>query len=401
MNFLKLHPNLRVRIGVGFVNRLLDSMITSFMAIYLAFRYGVAVAGVLMFVVVSFGVVGMLVGGHISDTRGRRQTLLLTEFAGVLTFAVMALGDSWGDTVLVYGAYLVNRFAASVALPANDALIIDVTTPEDRKQVYTFIYWTINLALAIGGLAGGFLYNGHFTLLLGGAAVCTAGVVLVTYFFIAETKPVVENAPPRASALAEFSAGYKLVIRDGMFIRYMVAATLFMGIELQLTNYVGVRLAHDLPNGIELLGILRAENTALVVILTLFSHLLFRRLSDNVRLLGGVGIFVAGYMVLTVSNTGWVLLIAGFVFTIGELMNVPVKQAMLANMVPEQARTRYMAVYNLNIRVAQMLAAVCLSLGSIVPPWGMALLFGAAGLVILSQFRVLLARSAVREPVAV
>ncbi|MEV1205283.1 hypothetical protein, partial [Microbispora rosea] len=39
-----LHPNLRVRIAVGFLQRLLDSMVMSFMAIYLAFEYGVAVA---------------------------------------------------------------------------------------------------------------------------------------------------------------------------------------------------------------------------------------------------------------------------------------------------------------------------------------------------------------------
>ncbi|WP_370942128.1 MFS transporter [Amycolatopsis sp. cg5] len=399
MNFFALHPTLRIRIGVGFVNRLLDSMITSFMAIYLAFRFGIAVAGILMFVVVSLGVIGMLVGGHISDTRGRRATLLLAEFGGFASFALMAVADASSATLLVYAGYLVNKFAASLALPANDAMIVDVTTPEDRKQVYTMNYWATNLALAIGGLLGGFLYNGHFTLLLGGAAACTAGVFAVTYFLISESKPSEAVVAPRASVLREFSAGYRLVLRDAMFIRFMVAATLIMAIEFQLVNYVGVRLSHDLPNGVEILGILRAENTALVVVLALFSHLLFRRLSDKVRLYAGVGLFTAGYMVLAVSNTGWVLLIAGAVFTVGELMNVPVKQAMLANMVPDQARTRYMAVYNLNIRVAQMLAAGCITLGALVPPWGIALLYGLAGLVVVAQFRVLLARTAAPEPV--
>ncbi|MFD8494790.1 MFS transporter [Amycolatopsis sp. NPDC059657] len=400
MNFLKLHPTLRIRIGVGFVNRLLDSMITSFMAIYLAFRFGIAVAGVLMFAVVSLGVIGMLVGGHISDTRGRRNTLLLAEFGGFASFALMAGANAANATLVVYAGYLVNKFAASLALPANDAMIVDVTTPEDRKQVYTMNYWATNLALAIGGLLGGFLYNGHFTLLLGGAAVCTAGVCAVTYFLIAESKPESSSVTPRASVLREFAAGYRLVLRDGLFIRFMIAATLLMAIEFQLVNYVGVRLAHDMPNGVEILGILRAENTALVVVLALFSHLLFRRLSDKVRLFAGVGLFTAGYMVLAVSNTGWVLLIAGAVFTVGELMNVPVKQAMLANMVPDQARTRYMAVYNLNIRVAQMLAAGCITLGALVPPWGIALLYGTAGVVVIAQYRVLLARTAVApEPV--
>ena len=45
MNVLRLHPSLRVRIGVGFVNRLVDSMITSFMAVHLALAWGVVAAG--------------------------------------------------------------------------------------------------------------------------------------------------------------------------------------------------------------------------------------------------------------------------------------------------------------------------------------------------------------------
>jgi DHA1 family multidrug resistance protein B-like MFS transporter len=94
VKFLALNPILRTRVVVGFVNRLIDSMITSFMAIYLAFTFGIVITGVLMFSVVSLGVVGMLVGGHISDKRGRRRTLLLAESAAYATFTLMAAANS-------------------------------------------------------------------------------------------------------------------------------------------------------------------------------------------------------------------------------------------------------------------------------------------------------------------
>ncbi|KAB8182014.1 MFS transporter [Microbispora catharanthi] len=423
MNLAALHPNLRVRIAVGFLQRLLDSMVMSFMAIYLAFEYGVAVAGVLVVTVMVLGVVGTLAGGHMSDARGRRRTLLLGETGVCLTFALMAVADSsaWHSPAIVYCGYLVNKFAASFAMPANDAMILDVTTPESRKLVYTINYWSINLALAFGALLGGFLYNGHFTLLLTLAAAGTVAIAAATYFLIAETKPEETEqgetgaaAEPRGSILRDFANGYRLVLQDRAFGRLLVAATLFMSIELQLINYIGVRLARDLPaqdllsigswsvrvDGVEMLGILRAENTVLVVALALVAHVVLRRVPDRVRMYAGAGLFTAGYMVLAVSDTGWLLLVAALVLTVGELMDVPVRQALLADMVPAASRTRYMAVYNLNIRVALVVASLCITIGSVLPPWGMAALYGVFGLVIIWQYHAILTPSAARAELA-
>lgn len=413
MNFRGLHPTLRVRVGVGFVNRLVDSMITSFMAIHLALAWGVAAAGGLLVVVTALGVVGMLVGGHVADHRGRRRTLLAAEAGAAVTFAVMAVADSpvLGSAALVYLGYLVNKFAASVALPANDAMIVDLTSPETRKNVYTINFWATNMALAIGALLGAVLYSAHFTLVLAGAAAATAGVLATTYFLIGETKPDtgVERDRPRGAGavLREFGDGYRLVLRDRVFLRLMVAGTLTLAIEFQLVNHIAVRLASGFPaqpllpfswapvvDGVGMLGVLRAENTVLVVVLALFSAVLFRGLSDRMGLYLGTALFVVGYAVLAVSSTGWVLVVAGVVFTVGELMSVPVKQALLAGLVPDHSRTRYLAVYNLNIRVAQGLAAGCVTLGAVLPAWGMAALYLVLGAVIVRQYRVVLAQQA-------
>ncbi|PPK65662.1 MFS transporter [Actinokineospora auranticolor] len=422
MNLKDLHPSLRIRVGVGFVNRLVDSMITSFMAIHLALTFGVAAAGGLLIAVIALGVVGMLVGGHVADLHGRRRTLLVAEAAAAVTFALMAVAEGAGDgavdsSLLVYLGYLANKFAASVALPANDAMIVDLSTPEIRKGVYTVNFWATNLALAIGALLGAALYSAHFALVLGLAAAATAGVLATTYFLIAETKPDTDTdrvrPPGVAAALREFGAGYRLVLRDKVFLKLMIAGTLTLAVEFQLVNHIAVRLAAGFPSqallpvgwspvvdGVGMLGVLRAENTILVVVLALFSTTLLRRVSDRTGLYLGTALFVGGYAVLAVSGTGWLLMVAGLVFTIGELMSVPVKQALLANLVPDHSRTRYMAVYNLNIRVAQGLAAACVTLGAVVPAWGMAALYLALGAVIIAQYRSVLAAQSAPAPLA-
>lgn len=415
---MSLHPSLRVRIGVGFVNRLVDSMITSFMAVHLALAWGVAAAGVLLIAVVALGVAGMLVGGHVADLHGRRRTLLVAEAGAAVTFGVMALADSpvLSSALLVYLGYVANKFAASVALPANDAMIVDLTSPETRKGVYTINFWATNLALAIGALVGAALYS-RFAVVLAVAAGATLAVLATTYFLIAETKPdtgVPRDRPQGVLALLrEFGEGYRLVLRDRTFLRLMVAGTLTLAIEFQLVNHIAVRLATGFPaqqllpwapavDGVGMIGLLRAENTILVVVLALFSAVLFRGVSDRTGLYLGTALFAGGYAVLAVSTSGWVLMAAGLVFTVGELMSVPVKQALLANLVPDHSRTRYMAVYNLNIRVAQGLAAGCVTLGAVLPAWGMAALYLVLGAVIVWQYRFVLAgRPAAEQQVGV
>jgi MFS transporter, DHA1 family, multidrug resistance protein B len=398
---------LHVRIGVSFVNRLLDSMITSFMAIHLAFAFGASLAGILMFAVVGCGVIAMLAGGHLADTRGRRRTLLYAESGMFATFGLMAVAQADGGAagaVLLYVAYLLNRAAASVALPASDALIVDITTPQTRKRAYTINYWAVNLALALGALLGAWLYNGKFTVMLAIASACTAGIWLSTLLFIREPRRATPNPARSGLALREFVAGYPRVLRDRRFLRLTIAATLGLSIEFQLINYVGVRLAMHMPaqnllplqglaihvDGVRMLGILRAENTILVVLMALFAGRLFGWLPDRSRLYAGIILFVCGYMVMAVSTTGWLLMIVSVVYTVGELMNVPVKQALLADLIPEQSRTRYMAVYNLNYRFAQMIATIFIALGTVVPPWGIAALYGIIGVTIILNYRSVL-----------
>ena len=40
--------------------------------------------------------------------------------------------------------------------PATEAMLIDVSTPENRKVMYSINYWAINLSIAIGAIFGGY-----------------------------------------------------------------------------------------------------------------------------------------------------------------------------------------------------------------------------------------------------
>ena len=406
--FMALHRNVRVRIGLAFVHKLIDAMILTFIAIYLAARVGIATTGALILLFAVFAVFGMLLGGHLSEKWGRRPVLIVGDLIGTAFLVLMTVAyfADWGP-LAVYFSYAIVKFGTNLALPANDSTIIDVTPPEDRKYVYTVNYWVINLALGGGALLGGFLYGSHFGAVILGGAIGMGFALLVTVLLVAETKPATKRsttaaAPAKLRGWAQFAEGYRVVLVDSTFRRLIIIATLVLTLEGQLSTAIGIRLSNDFGvqhvfpfgdvDGVQMLGVLKAVNTVLVVLLALQVNTLLRRLPDRTRIYVGIPLYVGGFAVLAVTNTAWVLLAAVVVLTIGELMNTPVQQGLLAELAPEQGRPRYMAAYYLHIRFGQVVNSLLISLSAVLSTHGMAGIYLLFGVVILMQYRGILAR---------
>ncbi|MFE2341153.1 MFS transporter [Streptomyces sp. NPDC059431] len=412
MSFRQLHPNIRLRICVGFIQRLLGIMLMPLVVIHLASLYGAALAGVLTLAVAVSGIAANFAGGHLADVYGRRPLLIAGELGATVSFALLALVNSpWFSSGLAtFLLFVLNTCSSQVATPAADAMMIDVSTPENRPLVYTINYWSVNLAFTTGALLGGFLYDGHFTQLLTGAAVMCAATTGVVWRWISETAP--RTGKEAATGVPAMLRGYLAVARDRVFLRMLAAAVLIAAVEMQIGYYIAIRLSADFPeqalasigswtaprvDGVAMLGILRALNAALVVALVLFAGSLLSRISDRARLYAGIGVFTVGYMVWAVSNTGWVLIAAAVVLTLGEIASIPIRQALLADLVDPAARTKYMAVYALNARIALVIASLCVTLGAFVPPLAMSLLYASAGLAAVLVYRSLLRMRAARQ----
>ncbi|MCV7152765.1 MFS transporter [Mycolicibacterium pyrenivorans] len=410
--FMALHRNVRVRIGLAFVHKLIDAMILTFIAIYLAAHVGIATTGALILLFAVFAVFGMLLGGHLSEMWGRRPVLIVGDLIGTAFLVLMTVAyfADWGP-LAVYFSYAVVKFGTNMALPANDSTIIDVTPPEDRKYVYTVNYWVINVALGGGALLGGFLYGSHFGTVILGGAIGMGFALLVTTLLVAETKPASKpgsraDAPAKLRGWAQFAEGYKVVLADSTFRRLIIVATLVLTLEGQLSTSIGIRLSNDFGvqyvfpfgdvHGVQMLGVLKAVNTILVVLLALKVNSLLRQLPDRARVFAGIALYAGGFAVLAVTNTAWLLLLAVVVLTFGELMNTPVQQGLLAELAPEEGRPRYMAAYYLHIRFGQVVNSLLISLSAVLSTLGMAGIYLLFGVVILMQYRVILDRRPAR-----
>lgn len=387
----ELHPSLRLRIGVGFAERFLNTMVVPLITVYLARQVGAALAGLLLLASVLVSAVAGLAAGYLAERYGRRRALIASAGLMTIGFATMAAGSVLPVSravAVLYAGYLIQTASGSFIQPVHDAVLLDVTSPDQRRLVYAFNYWSVNLALGVGAVTGTFLYAGHFTALLAGAAVVLAAATVLTFTCFAET------APPRAvsdrgSMRAMLARSYLAPLRDRGFLRVVLAMTVILGLEMQRTSgFIGVHIADQhrqllLPHvpvtGIELLGIVQAANTVAIVLAAVFVERVLRGMSDAWRINVGIGLFAGCCIVLATASLAWVLLAAILLLTAGELMHIPAMQAVLARTVPDDARAGYMAVFNLNARGGAMIAALSLTAAPVLGPAGLALAYGLLG----------------------
>nr|WP_235918165.1 hypothetical protein [Paenibacillus lutrae] len=110
---------------------------------------------------------------------------------------------------------------------------------------------------------------------------------------------------------------------------------------------------------------------------------------------------IAGYSYLVVGSSPWALILLMLVATIGELIYVPIKQAFLVNIVPDHARSSYMAINGMLYSGAHFVCAINVIIGGFLPAWGMGILIfftGCTGMMLLATILPQLSQSSVQAP---
>ncbi|MBC6972377.1 MFS transporter [Bacillus sp. Xin] len=401
MKLRDIHPNIKLRLVMQFLGSLISMAVIPFLAIYFSQKIGTTETGIILIIIVISGVIGGFIGGHVSDKIGRRKIMIYSELGILLSYLFIALCNSpWFNLPYISAAcFIINMFCGGMFQPAAQAMIIDVTNSESRKLVFTISYWLGNLSTAIGGIIGAFLFKNHLFELFIGISLISLLSVLMTAFFITETytpepSSKSSNYKKKFSPIEMFQT-YSTVLKDKLFMFYIFGAILIFSLEQSLTNYIGIRLEKDIPHhsaslfgidfmvdGTKMLGFLRTENTILVVLLSSVVLFLFKKWSDRWTLVTGMLIFSICFSVFAFTNSVLFLFISMFIGTIGELMYVPIKQAMIGELAPSNARSTYMAFNSLTFYGAMIVSSLLIIVGEWIRPiymGGLLLTLGLTG----------------------
>jgi MFS family permease len=224
---------------------------------------------------------------------------------------------------------------------------MDVLPEQKRASGFGIRRVAFNLAIVIGPAIGGFIAARSYLALFIIDAVVSAIVAFLVFLLIPETKPAAEEGKEQTSFIQTF-IGYIKVLKDGKFIVFTVVCLLLWMVYTNMNTTLGVYLRdqHGIPDSGY--GWLISINAAMVVLL---QFPITRRIEKNPPMLmmafGAVfvasGLFLYGFV-----NTFWLFVIAMAILTIGEMITVPVANALVASFSPEEMRGRYNFVYGLS-----------------------------------------------------
>ncbi len=384
MKWKEIPKPIKVRLVTSFFNRTVSFAIMPFMALLFVDAFNKVIAGLFLISTVFLSFFIGLIGGYLADRFPRKRLLVLSTTATGLMFLTMTISLAVNQMVAFTIAYAIFTVTSNIGRPAMGAIIIDATTPDNRRAVYAIDYWLINLSIALGTALGGWLYVSN-RLFLFSLLTCTSLLLPVAYHFLLDESKHVWRKQPFRSVLTDITNSYRIAWRDRPFVKVVLGSMCILAAEFSMGSYVAVRLADEfktvevgslLVNGVRMVSLINIENTILVVCLTFFIQRLANRFSSRKTLIAGLALYLIGYMTVTSANSMTVLLTFIFIATIGELLYSPTLNAEKANMMPEDKRGAYSAFAGTSHAGADLISRSTIILGAVLAPFMMSVYIG-------------------------
>lgn len=381
--FFTLNRNLQLRIVMVFLSVLLGSTVGPNMTIYYVRYFGAFWTGLLLLVVSVAGFLAGLYGGHMADIWGRKRTMMVGSAGIVGGYALAMLMNSplFVNPYVTFFGFLLTTVGYGFADPAEEAMLIDVSTPQNRQFIYALIYWIINVGVMIGAALGGWFFRDYlFELLL--ALVIGALVNLsIIIFLVSETFPK-EKRPTHSPSVWSAVKSYRNVLRDRRYVVFslgMIGATIIFS---QADYYLPAHLAESFHSttlfgvsiyGQRMLSVMTLTNTVMVILLMGVIGKITRELPLRRTLAVGLLMQGGGFALAFLLNDWAPLLAAAVILTMGEIIGVPANQTLRADLMnPKQIGT-YSGFSAAMRPIGMIIASLLVSLSPFLKNYGVAL----------------------------
>ncbi|MDR1012996.1 MAG: MFS transporter [Lactobacillales bacterium] len=400
--FMNLNRNIKLRLLILFITDLTGYAIAGNLIVYYVNYFDKFTAGILLMIASVSNFISSLYGGHFSDEKGRKEAIKIGITIAVLSDLLSAIFNSplGNFPRLTFLVFLSGGAGFNFAIPAFEAMIIDITTLKDREFVYSLVYWIQNISVMLGAAIGAWLFRDYlFQLLLivtiGSTIAWILSVVMMdeTKFFFAESANV---------HVLDVVKSYKEALKDKRYFLFTIggicSAIIFMQPEYSLATHLIQDFQTISLFGIEIYGqrmlsITVMVNTISIVLLVFLLKQLTKNLTVLKRYVLGAFLHGLALILLMLSNKILPIIIFAILFTIGEMINIPASQSIRAKLMNPKKIGTYSGVFSAVTPIGQLTAGIIVSSSAF---------FGNIGVVvfllILTLSRCFLTTKAVKMP---
>lgn len=322
--------------------RIASFMTIPFLALYLHSELHAepVTIGIIIGLAPLLATVGGFFGGYLTDRFGRKLIILLSVFCWTLIFLGFALSTS----IVIFGFLsALNGLCRSFFEPATQALMVDYTTPEKRRRLFSVRYTAINIAAVIGPLVGVWLAalsNPQIPFIITAIMYALYGFALVFILKKYATQATIKTTKSITAVFQVVFADRKLLLLLAGGILVSVGYSQF---DSTLPQFVNATL----DDGVKLYSVLIAINAIAVLILQLPLSMISERISTIRTLILGIVFFAIGFVLFNISESWTMFIIAMILFTIGEIFAFPMMNAVIEEIASEDRKATYLGASQL------------------------------------------------------
>ena len=299
-------------------------------------------------------------GGYLADRIGRRKTIALSMFSGALAMVLLYQARSLPWIVLLTG---LTGLTGEFYRPASSALLADLVPAGQRVTAYAAYRLAFNAGWAFGPATAGFLAEHSFFWLFIGDAFSSVLFGIVAWVAL----PHGVRATGKESA---WSDALKSVAGNRQFHQVLLASLAVGVIFFQMSSTFGLHVTRFGLSSAAYGGLL-SLNGVLVVCFELALTTFTQGLPARPTMAIGYLLAGTGFAFNAFARTTPAFALAIIIFTLGEMIAMPVSAAYIADLSPVHMRGRYLGLFGF--------------------AWALALVFGPAfGMMLYARNPVLL-----------
>jgi MFS family permease len=282
-----------------------------------------------------------LLGGYLTDRLGRRKTIVLSMFSGAV--AMLCLSQARGLPLIVLFSGLAG-LTGELYRPASTALLADLVPAGQRITAFAAYRMSLNAGFAFGPATAGLLAKHSFLWLFVGNAATSVLYGLVAWFAL----PAGLRGMRTDNSLRETWN----VLRTDQRFRQILCASLAVGLVfVQVFSTMSLEITRS-GFSPSVYGLLISLNGALIVLCELPLTTFTKRYPARWMMSLGYLLVGVGFASNALTRTLPLLVLTVVLFTLGEMVSMPVSGAYVADLAPAHQRGLYMGTYGLVWSVA-------------------------------------------------
>lgn len=331
--------------GITFINRM-GTMVLPFLTVYLTtiLNFPLSEAGL---IASSFGfgsLAGSYFGGQLSSKIGANKVIIISLFLGGLMFVFLQFAATF---IELFSMIFLTAMFGEAYRPAMTTSIGDYVPKTETGRSMSLIRLAINLGMAGGPTIGGIVavtLGYHWLFWIDGLTCMMAAVL---FFLISrhwEKKAIHDKTP--AKVIEEDNEVEIPPLKNKAYVLFLIG-TFFIGfVFMQWFHSVPVFFKNAWGFQEDAIGIILGLSCILIIVIEMpLIHSIEK--AGTIRKYILIGIFLIGvsYLIFLLEGSFIVAMIAVSIWTCGEMIFMPLNNAIPINISTKKNRGEYMAYF--------------------------------------------------------